>query len=218
MLSRAFKLEVDEPFIETVVKLEPMLRLLSESQEGEELKDAVKLLLDTINELNGLESKEKKKALTNLAAEFARVFLGVGPDPVYPIESVHLGKDHLLYEEPFHEIMEAYRRLGFEKEKSFQEPEDHVSVEFEFMATLCRWTSRTLETNDIKNALAYLNLQKEFLDDHLMKWVPQLCRKLEDVTVSNFYKSVARLTVGFIALDSEIPDHLTQILKNELKE
>jgi TorA-specific chaperone len=141
------------------------------------------------------------------------MFLSVGPKPVHLIESVHLGKDHLLYEEPYHEIMEAYRSLGFEKEKGFLEPEDHISVEFDFMAALCRWTSKTLESNDIKNAIAYLSLQKEFLRDHLIRWVPGLCKQIEDAATSNLYKSVAQVTSGFIELDNEIPDHLTAILK-----
>jgi TorA maturation chaperone TorD len=211
-LSRAFKVEVDDLFIETVKEIEPTLNVLSEAQGGSELKEGVKLLVDSASQLRALKGDERKRALTDLAAEYATLFLNVGEKPVHLIESVYLGKDHLLYEQPYHEIMDAYRSLGFEKEKDFREPEDHVSVEFDFMAALCRWTAKTLEKNDIKNTLAYINLQKEFLNDHIMKWVPQLCEKLKEGATSNLYKSLAYLTAGFISLESQIPDHLRDIL------
>jgi TorA maturation chaperone TorD len=213
-LSRAFKLEVDDSFLETVIDLEPTLRLLSESQGGKELKTGIHLFIDSIEKVRKLAGNVRKSALTDLAAEYATLFLGVGEKPVHLIESVHLGKDHLLYEEPYHEIMDAYKSLGFEKEKNFREPEDHVGVEFDFMAALCRWTSRTLQDKDIKNSIAYLNLQKEFLRDHIMRWVPRMCQQLQDTATSDFYKSLAQLTSGFIELDNNVPDHLTEILKD----
>lgn len=141
------------------------------------------------------------------------VCLGVGTDPVHLVESVYLGKDHLLYEQPYHDVLAAYRSLSFEKDKDFPEPEDHVSVEFQFMAKLCRWTSQTLDKKDVENAIAYLNLQKEFLRDHLIKWVPQLSRKLESTATTGFYKALAHLTLGFISMEDELPDHLGKVLK-----
>jgi anaerobic sulfite reductase subunit A len=82
------------------------------------------------------------------------------------------------------------------------------------MAMLCKWTSQTLEKKDIENAIAYLNLQKEFLNDHIMKWVPDLCHKLEEATAKGFYKALAHLTLGFITMDKEIPDHMIGTLKD----
>jgi TorA maturation chaperone TorD len=114
--------------------------------------------------------------------------------------------------------VEAYRSLGFEKEKGFPDPEDHIAVEFEFMATLCRWTSKTLEKEDVENALAYFNLQREFLRDHIMRWVPQLCEKLRDAATSSYYKGLADLTDGFITLDNQIPDHLSEILNGVISD
>jgi TorA maturation chaperone TorD len=213
LLSTAFKVELNDFFIETIMAMEPALRLLSESQGGKELKDGTELLLDSVGKLRGLKSEERKKALTDLAAEYAGLFLGLWSKPVYLVESVYLGKEHLLYEEPYHEIVEAYRSLGFAKDEGSPEPEDHLAVEFEFMATLCRWTSKTLEQNDIGNALTYINLQKEFLSDHIMRWVPEVCEKLVEATNSGYFLGLAHLTDGFINLDNEVPDHLTEILK-----
>ncbi len=212
-LSRTFKIEVDERFLQDISEIEPTIRMLSESQPENELREADKLLIEFTQQSKDLKGETKENLLTDLAAEYARLFLGMGSKTVYLVESVYLGKDHLLYEKPYHEIIEAYKSLGYEKEKDFKEPEDHIAVEFDFMANLCRWTAQTLEKGEIENTLGYLNLQNEFLKDHITKWVPQLCQDLENAATSPLYKALAKLTKGFITLDNEIPDHLTETLK-----
>jgi TorA maturation chaperone TorD len=215
LLSRAFKVEVNELFLDDIIAAEPTIRSLADSQGGEELLKGSKLLLEFTDQVKSTKSSdsEMEALLINLASEYASLFLGVGTDPVHLVESVYLGKDHLLYEQPYHDVLVAYRSLSFEKEKDFHEPEDHVAVEFQFMAMMCRWTSQALDKDDVENASKYLNLQKEFLEDHIVKWVPQLCKKLEATATASFYKALAHLTLGFIDLESEMPDHLVDVLK-----
>jgi TorA maturation chaperone TorD len=215
-LSRAFKIEVDERFLHDVVEIEATLRLLSESEGGADLKEADRLLIEFAKEFKDLKAKEKDAFIIDLAAEYARLFLGVGERPVHLVESVYLSKDHLLYQEPYHEIIQAYKSLGYEKDKDFREPEDHVAAELEFMANLCRWTSKTLDNGEVEKAVAYLNLQKEFIRDHINRWVPLLCEQLKKEATSPFYKGLAHLTKGFVTLDDDIPDHLTEVLKGKI--
>jgi TorA maturation chaperone TorD len=215
-LSRGFIREIDESYLEKMATMEPTIGMLSNSQGDQELKEGSKRLFEFMKKIEALRPDERRPLLVDLAAEYASLFLGVGPKRVHLVESVYLGRDHLLYEKPYHEVVEAYRSLGFEKEKAFTEPEDHVAVEFEFMARLCRWASQTLQKSDVANAIAYLNLQKEFLKDHITSWVPDLCRKLDEAANSDFYKGLAHLTQGFIRIDDEMPDQLTEMLKEEL--
>lgn len=212
-LSRAFKSEVDKSFLEKVIAIEPTVKLLSESQEEEDLKEADRLLHEFAQQVKKRQDTEEH-LIGDLAAEYASLFLGVSPNTVHLVESVYLGKDHLLYEKPYHEVLQAYRSLGFEKEEGFLEPEDHIAMEFEFMANLCRWEAKTIEMGDVENSTKYLNLQKEFLSEHLMKWVPELCHKLKGAAISTFYRAIAYLTSGFLILDHEMPDQLTEILKS----
>jgi TorA maturation chaperone TorD len=216
-LSRAFKVEADQRFLDSVIAMEPTFRSLSDSQSGEEseeLDQGSKGLLEFTKQVRELDDKQREKLLLDLAVEYASLFLGVGLKHVYLVESVYLGKEHLLYEAPFHEVLDAYRSLGFEKDKDYREPEDHVAVEFEFMARLCQWTSQTLEKKDLENTITYLNLQKEFLKDHISRWIPELCHKLDDATENPFYKTLAHLTLGFVTMENEIPDHMIGILKD----
>ncbi len=203
-----------ERLLNEVFALEPTIRSLGDSQSSQDLLQGGKELLQFVEEVKKLDNERKQKLFLDLAVEYASLFLGVGLKRVYLIESLYLGKEHLLYEEPYHEVVEAYRSLGFEKAKDFPEPEDHVSVEFEFMASLCNWTSQTIQKGEIENALAYLNLENEFLKDHILRWIPDLCHKLEDAATTTFYKALAHLTLGFVNIDNELPDHMIAELRS----
>lgn len=213
-LSRAFKAEVDDGFLNEITAIQPTIELLSETQDDEELKEGNRLLIEFIQNAKRAEGQDRKTLITNLAVEYANLFLGIGSNPVHIVESVYLGKHHVFHEEPYHEIIDAYRVLGFEKQKDFFEPEDHLSVEFEFIASLCTWASKSLQTGDVEKGITYLNLQNEFLRDHLIKWVPEVCRRLKSSASSSLYRATAHLTGGFVALDSGIPEYLTGILKS----
>jgi TorA maturation chaperone TorD len=213
-LSRAFKVEVDQRFLDSIVAVEPTIKSLGSSESGREFQEGSRELFEFTNHVKGLDEEQKGRLLTDLAVEYARLFLGMGDKHVYLSESVYVGKDHLLYGEPFHEVIQAYKSLGFEKEKDFREPEDHVAVEFEFMARLCQWTAQTLKKQDVENTLTYLSLQKEFLTDHIMRWVPELCKSLDGAAPKGFYKALGHLTLGFITIDNQIPDHMTETLRD----
>ena len=196
--------------------MEPPIRSLSDSQSDEErneLAQASRELLEFTSQVRVMTEDERGILLKGLAVEYASLFLGVGPKHVYLAESVYLSEEHMLYQAPYHEILRVYKSLGFAKDEDFREPDDHVAVEFQFMAMLCHWTAQNMEKHEIENALTYLNLQREFLEDHLTKWVPQLCNKLDDATTRGFYKALAHLTLGFIKMDNEIPNHIAGVLK-----
>ena len=194
-------MEVDEAFLRTMCETKTLFEQLANSAEDELLKDGFIALSATIKDFE--KNVDKSNLLTDLAAEYASLFLNAGPSPVYLVESVYLGKHHLLYEEPYFEVLDAYKTLGFEKSPKFKEPEDHLAVELEFMAKLIDLTMQNLDENNLEYAKGYLKLQKEFLDDHLIKWVPQLCQKLEEASSNKFYKSLAKLLHGLIKVEEQ---------------
>ena len=103
--------------------------------------------------------------------------------------------------------------LGFEKVKEFKEPEDHIAVELDFMAKLCGWIKESLESDETDAAMGYLRNQREFMDDHIMKWVPELCERLKNASESKFYTALAHLTQGFLDADSTLIDELLGTLE-----
>lgn len=150
------------------------------------------------------EEKEVETVNLNLRKEFAYLFLT--PQGVHPYESIYVGKRSLLMDRPWEEVKGFYRSIGMEKDKKEIHPEDHIAVELGFMATFSFLSGRTLRGTEVdeidENELSFaLRVQYDFLEQHLLKWVPGLCHDILEKTRHPFYRSIAELTRGFLDAD-----------------
>jgi len=86
---------------------------------------------------------------TDLACEYARVFLSAG---VYdgltaePYESVFTSDDHILMQDARDEVVHIYRENGIDVDASLHMPEDHMGLELEFLALMADRTAKAIET------------------------------------------------------------------------
>ena len=201
VLSRGFSLEIDEAYLEWLVLLEPTIKQLASQIDNKDFKKGSEALENFVKSVKLSYEKDKSGFLLGLAAEYASLFLNVGPKPVYLVESVYLGKEPLLYEEPYFDVIRIYQLYEFKKRASFKEPEDHVAVELEFMAHLCDLACASLDQGKNDYGSGYMNNQVEFLDMHLSKLTPKLVEKLRGATKNDFYLALGDLLSGFIATD-----------------
>ncbi len=186
-LAAVFRKEVSEHF----------LAQLRSAELRETLTDAGITLDDHL--LRGPD----QEVLRDLAVEFAALFLGPG-EHISPHESVHLPKGGNLWGPETVTVRKFVNALGFEYAEEFSGIPDHISVELELMAELARREGAAWEkgeTDEAANSLAY---QRQFMTEHLAKWVPAFCSRIIDVAELPFYREVARLTMDF--LDSEAAD------------
>lgn len=108
-----------------------------------------------------------------------------------------------MYQEPRDRVLRAYWNAGVDKAKAkeYAEPEDHIAIELQFMAYLCRKTVEAREGNGKEEEKKLLQIQKEFIDDHLSKWVPRLTKDILETAEVDFYKGIVYVTNAFIELD-----------------
>ena len=210
LLARGFSMEVDEPFLEWLLKLQPVIADLADGSESEGFKEGSRLMGEFVGTVKSDYERDKHQFLQRLAVEYATLFLSVGLKPVHTSESVYLGKDHLLYEEPYFDAVRIYQIYGFKKRSSFREPEDHISIELEFMAHLCDLAALSIEQGKEDYAVGYLKNQKEFLESHLAKWTPELYNKLKWATKNDFYLALGSLLDGFVSTERSFVPHLAE--------
>jgi TorA maturation chaperone TorD len=159
--------------------------------------------------------KEKEFGSLDLRKEFAYLFLT--PQGVYPFESVYLGKKKLLMDKPWEEVRAFYRSIGIEKDKSEIHLEDHIAVELGFMASFSYLSGDFLsyegeEKIDEEEKEFLIQVQHDFLEQHLLKWAPGLCDDIMAKTRHPFYHGVAALTRWFLACDlSMLEESLTML-------
>ncbi|MDR1727409.1 MAG: molecular chaperone TorD family protein [Acidobacteriota bacterium] len=201
LLSRFYRIEIDEAFL---CQLEGMT--FPEDCNDADLAEGYKMLTEWLLSPN-------EDPLTNLAVDYARVFLGAGifEGPVaYPYESVYTSKERLIMQEARDQVLAIYRAKGLERIATFEVPEDHVSIELEFMSHLCREAREALLAGDPARAVVSFKEQREFLDNHPLKWIPAFCADIEACATSDFYLAVAKMTRGFLNMEQSIIEELVE--------
>lgn len=151
----------------------------------------------------------------NLAVDYASTFLGAGHYEKLiapPYESVFVSPAHILMQEPRDEVVKVYASEGVRLDPSDDTPEDHIGFELQFMAELLDRQMVAFESEDLDEARRLGNVSLDFLQDHLAKWTPLLCRAIDEHARTDFYKGVSSLTWNFMQDEAEIIPRILEIL------
>lgn len=81
-------------------------------------------------------------------------------------------------------VSEFYAKAGLTIGEEFDVPPDHLSLELLFMSYL-------VKANDS-------GLIENFLDEHMMNWVPYYCEELKRQAATVFYREIADITGNFL--------------------
>lgn len=96
-------------------------------------------------------------------------------------------------------IEEFYRKYGIEPAHFGELPPDHITTELEFMCYLAFCEGQTQEN---KECNIYATAQCEFMQDHLILWVPKFCEIMEKHADLEFYRLLSVLTRNFVSRDA----------------
>ena len=146
------------------------------------------------------------ESVEELRVDYARCFVGHGQDTygaAFPFENVYTSKKRLLMQDARDEVLAIYRASGLDKDESWREGEDHIALELEFMATMAQRCADALESGDTKAAGSLLQTQRNFLSDHLLRWVPLMTKELRTFAKTDMYLGLSYLTDGFLADDGK---------------
>jgi len=128
-LARLYRIEVDAP----------LLQLLAEMGFPEECDDPE--LAEGYRMLTAWLHNPGNDPLTDLAVDYARVFLGAGVFEgvvASPYESVYTSKERLIMQEARDQVLAVYNSKELQCAEPLEIPEDHIALELEFLAHLCR--------------------------------------------------------------------------------
>lgn len=195
-LKRLYIKEVDE-------RLLNMLKGLRFPKQADdvELRYAYKLMEYSLNHV-------KPETLTDLAVDYARVFLGAGIaslEAAYPYESLYTG-EKLIMQEARDEAVARYDADGLQVSNQIDFPEDHISLQLEYLAFLCRKTAYI--AGDEEQVNICFKDQAAFLK-RLLNWVPDFCDDAERYAATAFYKALAVITRAYIRMDYALIKDLT---------
>lgn len=213
-LGRICEKEMDEQMLKDIITRKELFlkyNLIAEA-DAEDLLDGFR---DLHNYLIKINEKDLSKAISDLAVDYANLFLGVGyaygKGIIHPSESAYL--KGYLYSDIVDELFEEFLEEGLIKSPDFKEPEDHIALELYFMAHLCRKAIISLDSGRYRDLLKYFNKQKTFMVEHLLKWAPNLAKDMIEYANTLFYKAVGKLMRGFLSIEEKIIDELIEQAK-----
>ena len=97
----------------------------------------------------------------------------------------------------------AYAEAGFPEPLPEAGPADHLATELRFLALCCHEEALAWERVDSAAAIAWLERERAFLDDHVLAWAPAYCMSLASRSKESCYEALARFIAEACALDRE---------------
>ena len=159
-----------------------------------------------IEGIDGLMQKPEAELLEDLAVEYTRLFLGPGKH-ISPHESVHHQREDgqwgKLWGKSTVEVKKFIEATGLSYTDDYKGLPDHISVEFEFMQQLILAEEQAWMDEDRDKAVACRQVEKKFIEEHLINWIPNFCEKVVQEAELPFYQAVATLTRSFLEFEME---------------
>ena len=198
MLSRLYREEVDRAALDELRSMRfPLSTGSSQVDEGyRKLYDYLKGAWDD--------------SVRELAVDYVSTFIGHGVNgfsAAYPYESVYTSERRLLMQQARTEVLQTLRENELYA-GAWNEPEDHVALELEFMQRMALRAAEALEAGAEDEAVAYLRTSGDFLQNHLLNWVPMLVSDMHAHARTDFYRGLGTLTLGALEEDAALLQEL----------
>ncbi len=155
---------------------------------------------------------------TQLACEYARIFLAAGvftkaAVTAVPYESVFTSEAHIMMQESRDDVVARYRADGFLVDPALHEPEDHLAFELEYLAEMNARAAALVEAADAAGLARNIERQIEFIDAHLLNWLPQLLETAQEYAKLAFYIGILLVAQGSLEQGRVILDEVRAQLR-----
>lgn len=133
--------------------------------------------------------------------DYTRLFVGPCALPAPPWESAYRNEERLLFQKETLDVRRAYLKYDLLPGEPGREADDRLGLELDFMFRLSTLAAERAEAEDVPGLEEVLNDQAAFLEEHLLRWVPQLTRDIVASAETGFYRGMARVLQGFLDVD-----------------
>ena len=89
------------------------------------------------------------------------------------------------------------------REDMFKIMEDHIGLELNYMAELLKEQAAEIEAGEEKKADKLSKDMKKFFRRHISNWALLFANDIYKYTDRDFYKAIARITIGFMELEQK---------------
>ena len=185
LISRLMLIEVDEALLENIENDENLLSFFPNYASWSKREE--------------LPRKELITEYYNV--DFTNLFLM----HLVPYESFYTREDQMIESGGENPVIELYNDLDFrvELDRARVVSADHIGVELEFMYMLCTALQKALEAEDKDGICELLQVQRAFMKEHLLEWVPMFLINAKKESRTPLYHDATELTLEFLLSDYE---------------
>lgn len=173
--------------------LAALLRGIPSTEALEQVSEFAKVAVDEDELLLSMSSLGLAAQSTEIDAiddEYHLLFVGLGRGELVPYGSWYL--TGFLMEQPLSILRDDLKLLGFERDESVVEPEDHVAAMCEIMMLLIADDpSNTSESQSI------------FFEKHIAPWMERFFDDLSKADSAVFYRAVGRFGSAFLNFEKQ---------------
>ncbi len=123
------------------------------------------------------------------------------PHEACNLNSKGLAKQNSGRDKLFYEIISLYNSDGGDFIPVREEATDHIGSELNFVAKIAGEEIRAEKFDNQIQAEYYARLRYNFLDKHMLLWLPDFCREVNTKASTAFYRTVTDLTVYIVKRD-----------------
>lgn len=145
--------------------------------------------------------------------DYTRMFIGPYQLPAPMWESSYVNKDGLLFQEETLRVRRFYLEYCFEPLHYGREADDHLGLELDFMYQLSNMSNELLMKEEIPQLIKILTDQRDFLNEHLLNWIPKFRSNVTNHADTTFYKGMANILNGFLIIDQTCLDEISSKLR-----
>lgn len=197
-LTRSFIEEPSRDFVE-LLSSEEMMEAFPFIEESEMLRGGVEALSFYLRDPDLLSTKN----MDDLAADFTNLFVGPNKVKAPPWESIYVSDQRLVFRDETIDVRNTYAKQSLIPKNIHLEPDDHISLELDFLVHLTKRALTELRANKLSHAKRTLTEQKKFMQSHLLKWVSDLAGNVRHFARTDFYRGTANILEGFVGADYE---------------
>lgn len=176
--------------------IEDLNRCLRHLPYGKTLRNAYDDLVSV------LEDQVSTLTLEDFQVEYTGLFITAFHDTYCPpYESIHRDAGRRLMGDSTVSVKRLYNSLGLHVSQQFKDLPDHLSAELEFMYFLSLNEAKFEENGNGGRGLCR-KFERKFLEDHMLRWIPEFVECMESSSGSEFFTTLSRFASGFVREDA----------------
>lgn len=161
---------------------------------SDEISYGLNLIVDSVKK----NEHRANEWIEELALEYARLFIGPKNPPAVPYASFYLSESHSLMTDETIDVRKRYLEAGIAVRELYSIPDDHISIELEFIYYLTQKIIELFEQGQREEASRLFEMRSDFLSEHMALWVPFFVDTVIEFTQEDFYKGAASVLRGII--------------------